>query len=66
MLTGHCRRPFEARLNSFPQFTTDIEGLTIHFAALFSEREDAVPIALLHGWPGKYILRLAYGMFKQV
>jgi microsomal epoxide hydrolase len=26
--------------------------LTIHFAALFSEKEDAVPIALFHGWPG--------------
>ncbi|OJZ86839.1 hypothetical protein ASPFODRAFT_46366 [Aspergillus luchuensis CBS 106.47] len=48
-------RPFEARLNSFPQFTTEIEGLTIHFAALFSEREDAVPIALLHGWPGSFV-----------
>lgn len=43
-------------MNSFPQFTTEIEGLTVHFAALFSQREDAVPIALLHGWPGKYIL----------
>ncbi|RAH54219.1 epoxide hydrolase [Aspergillus piperis CBS 112811] len=48
-------RPFEARMNSLPQFTTEIEGLTIHFAALFSEREDAVPIALLHGWPGSFV-----------
>ncbi|GKZ22118.1 hypothetical protein AbraIFM66951_008854 [Aspergillus brasiliensis] len=48
-------RTFEARVNSFPQFTTEIEGLTVHFAALFSQREDAVPIALLHGWPGSFV-----------
>ncbi|OJJ79730.1 epoxide hydrolase family protein [Aspergillus glaucus CBS 516.65] len=44
----------EARINEFPQFTTTIEGMTIHFAALFSEREDAVPLLLLHGWPGSF------------
>ncbi|KAL3492575.1 Alpha/Beta hydrolase protein [Aspergillus germanicus] len=47
-------RKVEARANSFPQYTTEIEGLTIHFAALFSEKADAVPIVLLHGWPGSY------------
>ncbi|GAA87738.1 epoxide hydrolase [Aspergillus luchuensis IFO 4308] len=46
-------RSAESRINSFPQFTFDIEGLTIHFVALFSERKDAIPIVLLHGWPGK-------------
>ncbi|PWY75919.1 epoxide hydrolase [Aspergillus eucalypticola CBS 122712] len=46
-------RSAESRINSFPQFTYDIEGLTIHFVALFSERKDAIPIVLLHGWPGK-------------
>ena len=48
-----CRRPAESRINSFPQFTYDIEGLIIHFVALFSEKKDAIPIVLLHGWPGK-------------
>ncbi|KAL2815501.1 Alpha/Beta hydrolase protein [Aspergillus granulosus] len=47
-------RAVEARANSFPQYITEIEGLTIHFAALFSEKADAVPIVLLHGWPGSY------------
>lgn len=49
----------EKRINSFPQFTADIEddGFTfkIHFAALFSEKEDALPIVWLHGWPGDYL-----------
>ncbi|CAI7629037.1 unnamed protein product [Penicillium viridicatum] len=45
----------EDRINSFPQYTTEIEGLTIHFVGLFSEREDAVPIVLLHGWPGSFL-----------
>lgn len=32
-----------------------IEDTDIHFLALFSERHDAVPVILLHGWPGKSI-----------
>ncbi|KAL4810130.1 Alpha/Beta hydrolase protein [Aspergillus unguis] len=47
-------RAVEKHVNSFPQYTTEIESLTIHFAALFSEKPDAVPIVLLHGWPGSY------------
>ncbi|KAL4818094.1 Alpha/Beta hydrolase protein [Aspergillus spinulosporus] len=47
-------RAVEEHANSFPQYTTEIEGLIIHFAALFSEKADAVPIVLLHGWPGSY------------
>ncbi|KAL2831246.1 Alpha/Beta hydrolase protein [Aspergillus pseudoustus] len=53
-LTGFDWRAVEARANSFPQYTTEIEGLTIHFAALFSEKPGAVPVVLLHGWPGSY------------
>ncbi|KAL5337334.1 Alpha/Beta hydrolase protein [Aspergillus crustosus] len=47
-------RAVEERANGFPQYTTEIEGLTIHFAALFSEKPDAIPVVLLHGWPGSY------------
>ncbi|RDW86741.1 epoxide hydrolase family protein [Aspergillus mulundensis] len=47
-------RAVEEQVNCFPQYTTEIEGLTIHFAALFSEKTDAIPIVLLHGWPGSY------------
>lgn len=46
------RRACEDRINEFAQFTTTIEDISIHFVALFSEKEDAVPIVLLHGWPG--------------
>ncbi|GAB1208849.1 hypothetical protein APSETT445_007614 [Aspergillus pseudonomiae] len=43
----------EARINDFPQFTAEIDEIRVHFAALFSENPDAVPIVLLHGWPGR-------------
>ncbi|KAE8382861.1 Alpha/Beta hydrolase protein [Aspergillus bertholletiae] len=45
----------EARINDFPQFTAEIEDIQLHFAALFSEKPDAVPIVLLHGWPGSFL-----------
>ncbi|UCK58043.1 hypothetical protein AFCA_000910 [Aspergillus flavus] len=45
----------EARINDFPQFKTEIEDIQLHFAALFSEKPDAVPIVLLHGWPGSFL-----------
>lgn len=54
-LKYHTRKSSEDRINSFPQYTTEIEGLAIHFVGLFSERKDAVPILLLHGWPGRSI-----------
>jgi hypothetical protein len=33
--------------------TFEVEGLNIHFVGLFSEKPDAIPILLIHGWPGK-------------
>jgi len=50
----------EERINSFPQFTADVKDddgyvFKIHFAALFSQKADAIPIVWLHGWPGDYI-----------
>ncbi|KAL4937998.1 hypothetical protein BDV06DRAFT_226412 [Aspergillus oleicola] len=53
-LNNYDWRATEKHANSFPQYTTEIEGLNIHFAALFSEKADAIPIVLLHGWPGSY------------
>lgn len=55
-LNDYDWRVTEARINSFPQFTTRIEDISLHFAALFSEKRDAVPVILLHGWPGKTLL----------
>ncbi|KAH8650678.1 Alpha/Beta hydrolase protein [Ilyonectria robusta] len=53
-------RKHEKRINSFPNFTIDIDDpeagrLNIHFLALFSARNDATPIIFMHGWPGSFI-----------
>ena len=48
-------RPFETKLNSFPQFRTQIDGLGFHFIHVKSKHEDALPIILSHGWPGSVI-----------
>ncbi|WP_433331386.1 epoxide hydrolase family protein [Spirillospora sp. CA-294931] len=45
-------RAQEAKLNELPQFTTEIDGQTIHFVHARSSREDAMPLILNHGWPG--------------
>jgi epoxide hydrolase len=45
-------RAREARLNTFPQFRTDIDGLGIHFIHVPSPHPDALPLILTHGWPG--------------
>lgn len=42
----------EARLNRFPQFTTEIDGLRIHFIHVRSPNPDAMPLLMTHGWPG--------------
>ncbi|MBN3802304.1 epoxide hydrolase 1 [Paraburkholderia sp. Ac-20336] len=43
---------FEARLNSFPQFRTRIDGVGIYFIHARSAHENALPIIMTHGWPG--------------
>jgi pimeloyl-ACP methyl ester carboxylesterase len=45
----------EARLNALPQFTTEIDGLDIHFIHVQSAHEDALPIVITHGWPGSVL-----------
>ncbi len=45
-------RRWEARLNSFPQFRTEIDGQNVHFLHVCSAEPDAVPLLLTHGWPG--------------
>jgi pimeloyl-ACP methyl ester carboxylesterase len=45
----------EARLNAFPQFITEIDGLDIHFIHVKSPHEDALPLIITHGWPGSII-----------
>jgi pimeloyl-ACP methyl ester carboxylesterase len=45
----------EARLNALPQFTTEIDGVEIHFIHVRSEHEDALPLIMTHGWPGSVL-----------
>jgi pimeloyl-ACP methyl ester carboxylesterase len=45
----------EARLNAFPQFMTEIDGLDIHFIHVRSPHENALPLIITHGWPGSVI-----------
>lgn len=45
-------RAQERRLNQFDQFTTTIDGLTIHFIHQKSKVPNAMPLVLTHGWPG--------------
>ena len=49
---GYDWRATEARLNGFPQYRTEIDGLGIHFLHVRSPRPDALPLILTHGWPG--------------
>ena len=48
-------RERERRLNAFPQFRTNLEGLGIHFYHVRSKHPDALPIVLTHGWPGSVV-----------
>jgi len=48
-------RKREAFLNKFPQFTTKVQGLNIHYLHVKPQKTDGVevvPLLLLHGWPG--------------
>ena len=45
-------RAAEAELNEWPQFTTVIDGSTVHFAHIRSPEPDATPLIVTHGWPG--------------
>ena len=51
-------RRVEARLNAVPNFTTEIDGLDIHFIHVRSKHENALPLIVTHGWPGSIIEQL--------
>lgn len=53
--TDYDWRRVEARLNAYPQFVTEIDGLDIHFMHIRSEHEGALPLIVTHGWPGSII-----------
>jgi pimeloyl-ACP methyl ester carboxylesterase len=56
--TDYDWRKVEARLNSLPQFITNIDGLDIHFIHVRSKHENALPLIVTHGWPGSIIEQL--------
>jgi microsomal epoxide hydrolase len=54
------RRKHEVEINSLPHYTAPVKDdngklFSIHFLALYSERRDATPLVLLHGWPGSFL-----------
>jgi pimeloyl-ACP methyl ester carboxylesterase len=57
-LNQHDWRKVEARINSYPNFVTDIDGLDMHFIHVKSKHEDALPLIVTHGWPGSVIEQL--------
>jgi pimeloyl-ACP methyl ester carboxylesterase len=51
-------RKCEAKLNALPQFTTEIDGLDIHFIHVRSKHANALPVIVTHGWPGSILHQL--------
>src|SRR5271163_2974271 len=56
--TDYDWRKCEAKLNSLPNFMTEIDGLDIHFIHVRSQHENALPLIVTHGWPGSLIEQL--------
>jgi pimeloyl-ACP methyl ester carboxylesterase len=52
---GYDWRTREAALNRFDQFSTEIDGLDIHFIHQRSPHADAFPVIITHGWPGSVV-----------
>jgi pimeloyl-ACP methyl ester carboxylesterase len=56
--TDYDWRKCEAKLNALPQFTAEIDGLSIHFIHVRSRHPNALPVIVTHGWPGSVIEQL--------
>jgi pimeloyl-ACP methyl ester carboxylesterase len=54
----HDWRKVEARIFSYPNFVTNIDGVDIHFIHVKSKHPNALPIVITHGWPGSIIEQL--------
>jgi pimeloyl-ACP methyl ester carboxylesterase len=57
-LNHHDWRNVEARINSYPNFITNIDGVDIHFIHVKSKHPNAMPLIVTHGWPGSIIEQL--------
>jgi pimeloyl-ACP methyl ester carboxylesterase len=56
--TDYDWRKCETKLNTLPQFITEIDGLEINFIHVRSKHENAFPLIVTHGWPGSVIAQL--------
>jgi len=56
--TDYDWRKVEAKINSYPNFITEIDGLDIHFIHVRSKQENALPLIVTHGWPGSVVEQL--------
>ena len=56
--TNYDWRKVEAKLNAYPQFVTNIDGVDIHFIHVRSKEKNALPMIVTHGWPGSIIEQL--------
>ncbi len=57
--TEYDLRRVQTRLNALPQFVTEIDDLDIHFIHVKSRHENALPVILIHGWPGSVVEMLS-------
>jgi pimeloyl-ACP methyl ester carboxylesterase len=57
-LNHHDWRKVEAKINSYPNFITSIDGVDIHFIHVKSKHPNALPLIVTHGWPGSIIEQL--------
>src|SRR5262245_38107285 len=53
--SGYDWRAQEAKLNQFPQFTTEIDGQTVHFLHVRSPVPAALPLIITHGYPSSIV-----------
>src|ERR1700731_5141058 len=56
--TDYDWRRCEAKLDAYPQFVTNIDGLDIHFIDVRSKNPNALPLIVTHGWPGSIVEQL--------
>jgi epoxide hydrolase len=53
--TSYDWREHEASINRFPQYTSIVDGTPVHFLHVRSAAPDAIPLMLIHGWPGSVV-----------
>src|SRR5215475_14023917 len=48
-------RNTENEINSYPNYIADIEGVKVHYLHIKSEKKNALPLIITHGWPGSFL-----------